>query len=170
MAMSTDDLERAYYLSVLTSGVGLGTTEVTPGGGVVVSPTYSDTSLGTATLIAGSSTLNNSAASTPIVTVAAGRTFKGSITLTICNTGVAAATFDTISALTAGAGVTPVVGSILLMAQTHANGTAAQASDITVHDIIVRAPVGNSVTINAQLSAAAATLNGTCSITGVLVA
>jgi hypothetical protein len=29
--------------------------------------------------------------------------------------------------------------------------------------------VGNSVTINAQLSSAATTLNGTCSVTGVII-
>lgn len=38
MAMSTDDLIRAYLLSVLSSGVGLGTTEVTPGGGILEDP------------------------------------------------------------------------------------------------------------------------------------
>lgn len=38
MAMSNDDLLRAYLLSSLSSGVGLGTVEVTPGGGVLDTP------------------------------------------------------------------------------------------------------------------------------------
>jgi hypothetical protein len=130
---------------------------------------YSDPSLLQADLIAGSSTINNSAASTPIVTVPAGRIFRGCVTLTICDTAAAAATFSTISALTAGTNVYPVVGSVLLVAQTHPGGTSAGTMDVTVPDIVVRAPAANSVTINAQLSAAATTLNGTCSITGILV-
>ena len=130
---------------------------------------YSDPSLLQADLIAGSETINNSSASTAIVTIPAGRVFKGSITLTVCNTGTAAATFDTIDALTAGTGVSPAVGSILLRTQTHAGLTAAEVDSVTAQDIIVKAPAANSVTINAKLSAAATTLNGTCSITGVLV-
>lgn len=131
--------------------------------------THSDPSLLQADLIAGSSVINNSAASTPIVTIPAGRVFKGSITVSICNTAASAATFDTISVLTAGVGVYPVVGSVLLIAQTHANLTAAEVDSAFVQDAVVRAPAGNSVTINAQLSSAATTLNGVCSITGILI-
>ncbi len=131
--------------------------------------TYTDSSLLQSDIIAGSITLNNSSTSTAVVTIPAGRVFKGSITLTICNTGTAAATFDTIDALTVGAGVLPAVGSVLLRTQTHAGLTAAEVDSVTAQDVVVKAPAANDVTINAKLSAAATTLNGTCSITGLLI-
>lgn len=131
--------------------------------------TYSDPSLRQADLVAGTETINNSAASTPIITVPAGRVWQGAITLTICDTAAAAATFSTISALTAGTDVYPVVGSVLLRTQTHPGGTSAEVNSVTMHGITVRAPAANNVTVNAQLSGAATTLNGTCSCTGILV-
>lgn len=130
---------------------------------------YSDPSLLQADVVANSIAINNSAASTTVITVPAGRVFKCNITASLCNTGVAAATFDTISILTAGSGVYPAAGTVLLLVQTHANATAAEVASATTQDVIVRAPATGAVTINAQLSAAATTLNGTCSITGVLV-
>lgn len=44
MAMSRDDLLRAYLLASLPSGVGTGTTEVTAGGGTLVTPSNEPTS------------------------------------------------------------------------------------------------------------------------------
>lgn len=130
---------------------------------------YTDSSLLQADLIAGTETINNSAASTAIVTIPKGRVFMGTVSLTICDTAAAGATFETISALTAGTDVSPAIGSILLRTQTHPGGNSAETSVVTAQDIVVKAPVANSVTINAQLSAAATTLNGTCSITGILI-
>lgn len=46
MALSNDDLLRAYLLSSLSSGIGAGTTEVTPGGGTVVSGPFNDQTAG----------------------------------------------------------------------------------------------------------------------------
>lgn len=53
MAMSLDDLIRAYCLTNLSTGVGLGTVEATPGGGTVTTPTGTDPQFnyGTATAV-----------------------------------------------------------------------------------------------------------------------
>lgn len=131
--------------------------------------TYSDSSLLQADIVAGTFTFNNTAASLPVVTVPAGRTLRCSITLTICDTAVAATTFSTISALTAGVGVVPTAGTVLLIAQTHPGADMAHITTVTAQDVVVRAPAANAVSINGQLSGAATTLNGTCSVTGILI-
>ncbi len=132
--------------------------------------TYSDPSLLQADLVAGTTNVVSSAASTTIITIPAGRVWRGSISAQLIDTTAIGATFSSLNILTVGTNVAPAAGTILLQVIASPGGTGSEGNQATMNDVVVRAPAGNSVTINIQLSASAATLEGTASCNGLLVA
>lgn len=79
------------------------------------------------------------AAPATIITIPAGRTWKGSMWISNDTAGTTA------QIQTAGVGVIPAAGTALLVANNP--GTAVDASNNSVDDVYVSAPAGNSVTL-----------------------
>lgn len=132
--------------------------------------TYADASLQQADIVSGTTAVNNSAASTTIITIPAGRVWSGAICASLIDTAAAGATFSTLNVLTAGTNVSPAAGTILLQAIATPGGNGSTGNTVQISNVVVRAPVANSVTINIQLGAAATTLQGTASCDGLLTA
>lgn len=95
-------------------------------------------------------------AAADFLTVAAGETWRGCVTIT-CDVGIAAASTTAGQALgvvtTAGTGVTPSASTVLSCeARCGANaatGTVGSqaANSVTINDFVLIAPVGNAVTL-----------------------
>lgn len=132
--------------------------------------TYSDPSLQSADIVAGTTAVNNSAASTTIITVPAGRVWTGSVAASVIDTAAAAATFSSVNVITAGTGVSPAAGTIVLQVITTPGGNGSTGNSLMINSVIVRAPAANAVTINIQASAAATTLQASATCDGILAA
>lgn len=122
-----------------------------------------------ANILSNSINVVNSAAATTVLTIPANRTWVGSLDIEICNTAGAAATFNSGSALVTGTNATPATGTKLLSAITHPGGSSAINGDANCPQTYITAPVGNSVTLQFQLDAAATTYSGWCSANGYLL-
>lgn len=113
-----------------------------------------------ASIVGGSATTNGAT----IITVPAGRTWRGSVSVSASNGSAAA---FSASVVTSGTGVSPTAGTALIGACGSFIGlplTAASAAPgNAVSDVYVSAPVGNSVSLvlNTTASNTIATANGT---------
>ena len=114
-----------------------GSINVADGGGsltgdgtvTVVQPTYANLNAtvkpyapAAADILSGGVNVVNSAASTTIITVPAGRTWFGSVNFAAQYSGGASSLINDVTILTAGTGVTPAAGTI--MARMHTTQTA----------------------------------------------
>lgn len=106
-------------------------------------------------ILAGSATAANTAAAQTILTVPAGRTWNGSLTLTLANQA-AAGSLVTASINGAGTGVVPAAAVNLLSVIAGTVGTIGGdgTNSNTTGDITVTAPVGNAVTLTVTNSTA----------------
>lgn len=122
-----------------------------------------------ADLLSGGASVANSTTQTTIITVPAGRTWRGSISVSLNNIGGANSTFNTAVITTLGAGAFPAAGTNIMTLASNAKGQTGGDVSRTINDIHVIAPGGNSVTITVQLSLAVATLRVDANANGVLL-
>ena len=104
-----------------------------------------------ATILGGSA----AAGGATLITVPAGRTWRGSVQISNQTPG------SSVQVQTAGAGVTPAAGTVLCGAQLAAAATAS--SDPSIAEVYVSAPAGNAVTLTTVVAGAptfVATCNG----------
>ena len=148
----------------------LGGTAISTGGGVVDAGTERVTpgAPTAANILDGFNTQSATQGATTLITIPAGRTWKGKIgascfiACAAANTtnGTAACVFSV-----AGAGATPAAGSIFAVraqaAPTAAGGTTGTCgSNFGSTDVVVIAPAGNSVTIQTTITVSAAATQG----------
>jgi hypothetical protein len=131
-----------------------------------------------ADIVAGHQAFTATTPATTVITVPAGRTWRGSVSLTCAVTNQAAAT-GTANALgvvtTAGVGVTPAAGTYV-SCEARAGGNAAtgtvgsQGNDsLTVPEMVVVAPAGNAVTLAVAATIAGSNGRVACSAIGRLL-
>lgn len=118
-----------------------------------------------ADIVSGSVTLTNSVVVTTLITVPAGRCWRGDIQITMYASGTAAATVATTLVKTAGTNVIPAVGATVASGLCHLIGTAAGPTTADFTSVYIKAPVGNAVTLTVTNSTAttyvsAVTANG----------
>lgn len=109
----------------------------------------------TADIVVGTLSHTVTTGAAALLTVAAGRTWRGSVTVSVAisKAGAASGNGEAIGVIaTAGAGVTPAAGTILTCrAYAGANvvaGTAgSQGNNGVTSEVVVVAPAGNSVTL-----------------------
>lgn len=102
----------------------------------------------TTEVIAGSATLTDSTTQTTIITVAAGKTWVGCVSLGgTWTSGTAGSTVTTCDIKTAGTNVTPSVGTSVARMVVWRN-VLSTPSPVHICNVAVIAPVGNSVTLD----------------------
>lgn len=117
-----------------------------------------------ADIVSGSATVTNSVTETTVVTIPAGRTWHGTVHLSVYFTGTASATVKFAHVRTLGTGVSPSAGTILHRVNMGSNNGSSDTSG----PFYVSAPVGNAVTITVT-NGAATTQVCTASANGVLL-
>ena len=132
-----------------------------------------------AEVIAGHLAHTATTAAATIITVAAGKTWMGTVSI-CCDSSTAAATATAGQALgivaTAGTGVTPSAGTYLSCeARNGANaatGTVGSqgANSVTIQDFVIIAPVGNAVTLTGDSTIAGTAGRVSYSANGVYIA
>lgn len=122
-----------------------------------------------ANILSGSATAANTAAAQTLLTVPAGRTWEGTITVSLTNQATTGSLVNA-QIKTAGTNVTPAAGSVLLTVQAGTVGTVtSDASNFgATGDIYVQAPAGNAVTLTLTNSTAT-TCTSNASANGVLL-
>lgn len=131
-----------------------------------------------ADIVAGHQAFTATTAATTVITVPAGGTWRGSISLSCDASRVAAATTaaQALGEVTiAGAGSTPAAGTYVSCearaganAATGTTGTQA-ANTVTVPEFVVVAPAGNAVTVQATATIDATNGRVSCSAIGRLL-
>lgn len=106
-------------------------------------------------IVSGNVTAANTAAAQTLITIPAGRTWYGSVNVTLTNQATTG-TLVLASVATAGTGVTPAAATVVLGVQAGSVGTVAGDATNTqgVSNIYVVAPAGNSVTLTLTNSTA----------------
>jgi hypothetical protein len=115
-----------------------------------------------ADLLAGSNQATASTTAVTFLTIPAGRTWRGDVTLGIAATATVA--FGA-SVNTAGTGVSPAAGAIVRTVCVGAGGN----NSVTLTGVTIAAPVGNAVTLQVQSSATSAGSLVSASACGVLL-
>src|SRR5579863_7431590 len=120
-------------------------------------------------ILSGSATAANTAAAQTILTVPAGRTWSGSITIAATNTA-SSGTTATAQINTAGTGAIPANAVNLLKVHCSTVGTVVglASQNNQVGDVTVAAPIGNAVTLTLTNSTAT-TFTSDASAVGVLI-
>ena len=121
----------------------------------------------TTDIISGSATVTNSTTAVAIITIPANRTWFGTVTASggwTSTTGAASATI--IDILTAGTNVSPAVGT--RVASLSVSNLVGSGQSLSMNNVYVTAPVGNSVTLTVKNSTAT-TFQSTGSATGYLL-
>ncbi len=116
-------------------------------------------------ILSGGVIVNNSNTPTTFLTIPAGRTWKGDISVSAAN-GVTVATDGNTSVVTAGAGVVPTAGTILAAALSKRDTGSGQ---VVMTDVFVVAPSANAVTLQVVNNIAASTYTGAATATGQLL-
>lgn len=120
-----------------------------------------------ADVLSGSANVANSVTVTTVITVPAGRTWKGCVSASGAFTSITAtATAHGILVKTAGTNPVPAAGTVVCSLTSA--GAQGAAGSIVMSDVVVKAPVGNSVTIQ-MTNASATTWTGSVTCTGVLL-
>lgn len=122
-----------------------------------------------ADILSNSVAVQNSTTATTIITIPAGRTWYGNVGLEVLNTQNASATplFATITVV--GTNASPANGTAILQVVNHRAANVSMNFDATVPWTYVAAPVGNSVTLQVQLSEANASHACVAFCNGVLL-
>jgi hypothetical protein len=122
-------------------------------------------------VVTGAATATNTTSPQTIITVPAGRTWVGSITLGATNSATAASN-ATAKVNTSGTGAIPAAAVNLLTVHCSLVGTTpaglASQNNATPGDVVVQAPVGNSVTLTLTNSTATTFVSDATAV-GVLV-
>ena len=116
-------------------------------------------------ILSGGNIVTNSITSTVLITVPAGRVWKGTISVV----GLSAATTASMQnarVVTVGTNVLPPANTILAIAASQMQSSGP--SEMQVTDVYVSAPAGNAVTIN-LINSTATTFTGTAACNGVLL-
>jgi len=115
-------------------------------------------------VLSGGVIVNNSNVATTFLTIPAGRSWNGSVSVSAAN-GVTVATDGNTSVVTAGTGVSPAAGTVIAVALSKRDTGTGQ---IVMPDVWVFAPSGNSVTLQLVNNIAASTYTGAATATGIL--
>jgi hypothetical protein len=99
---------------------------------------------------------SNSTTPVNVLTVPAGRTWTGSVSIIASSQSATAVLADT-RAVTAGTGVLPAAGTIIGVSQCDRDTTSTV---VMVPDVVVAAPAGNAVTIDVVNSTATTYIGG----------
>lgn len=116
-------------------------------------------------ILAGGVVVNSSGASTPFLTIPAGRTWRGNVAVT-CAEGTTGALDKNTQVVTAGAGAVPAPGTIVAVANSKRD---TAPGSVVMPEVYVSAPSGNSVTLNLLNSSAAASHTGSAAANGILL-
>lgn len=123
-----------------------------------------------ADILSGSVTVSNTVTETTIITIPAGRTWFGSITVWNHQATTAAATYVDSKVRTLGTNAVPSSGTVIGLASSKFTGGAGSVANppYLFPNIYVKAPVGNSVTITLTNSTATA-MNSSATANGILL-
>lgn len=122
-----------------------------------------------ADILSASVNVVNTTTATTIITIPAGRTWYGNIGLEVLNTQNAATTPLFATVKTNGTNATPASGTALVQVVSHRAGNVSMNFDAFVPWTYVTAPVGNSVTLEVQLSEANASHAAVAHCNGILL-
>lgn len=147
-AEQTVRIDSSTPLSVTTSG----TTSIKP-----ATPVNAD-------IVSGGVQVDNSVTATTIITIPAGRTWVGSVSVCASNADTTQSLAST-KVVTAGTGVVPAVDTIIANAISRRDSAATV---MTHYPVYVTAPGGNAVTLQ-LVNSRATTYSGTASANGRLL-
>lgn len=147
-AEQTVRIDGSTPLTVITSG----TTSTKPS-----APANAD-------VISGGVQVDNSATPTTIITIPAGRTWVGSVSVCASNADTTQSLAST-KVVTAGTGVTPAADTIIANVISRRDSAATV---MTHYPVYVTAPGGNAVTLQ-LVNSRATTYSGTASANGILL-
>lgn len=120
-------------------------------------------SVPTANVVTGSVTVSDSVTATTFLTIPAGRTFSGQVTI-VANSRATTAAYGTASCVVTGTNAVPATGSVIIIA-----GSSRDASACPVTQTVqVTAPAGNTVTLQ-LVNSTATTFNSSACANGQLL-